>query len=468
MSELSSQFVSRIAGDTSFQRGPDGTWQNPYINLAKHSSARNQAVAKYSLLPGTTIVRDIALSVVLLPEEKGQRCDACLRRARGTLRRCSGCTEYWYCNLDCQGRHWRAVHKHMCKRIARFHASNDFQASPPHRQLDAILLSHLVSEHKEELSRMGLPREDLNEPLATFFSLTPLLTEEPPHVIYTSGKTDSLPSDTLSALYSRFSNNNFIIHSHLSPIGHGIFPLASRLFNHSCMPNAVIVYNFGDEGTCMSVKVLTEIQVNEEITIPYFDPALPFRRRQEICQFSYGFKCVCFNCTFCRSVGSIPHPPTDIAQREEIERSLITYVFPDMCPAWSSKALLYTLPRQLTVVLHEEFLPSLSKTFRDAAHDGHYELALRSGIVLLALYIVLYPRLYPQTGAHCLELAKTAWNASIQGVKTGAFGEANLLASSRQFLSMATDSLSVLGKEGDEDEGPSMEVARLKELLTSA
>jgi hypothetical protein len=67
-------------------------------------------------------------------------------------------------------------------------------------------------------------------------------------------------------LYSRFGNNNFAIHSHLSAIAHGIFPLASRLFNHSCLPNSAPKYIFSpSEGVKMEIVALRHISPEEEV-----------------------------------------------------------------------------------------------------------------------------------------------------------------------------------------------------------
>ena len=135
-----------------------------------------------------------------------------------------------------------------------------------------------------------------------------------------------------------------------------------------------------------------------QITIPYFDPALPYKRRQEICQFSYNFKCSCPNCTFCEAVAPSKSEQPKATGWEDVEQPLCNYVFPEARMERPGHCLLYTLPPQLSNVLHPDFLQGLSSTFRDASHDGPYELAVRSGLTLLALYYVLYPPLFPQTG----------------------------------------------------------------------
>ena len=80
------------------------------------------------------------------------------------------------------------------------------------------------------------------------------------------GPNDVLLEGLLDELYSRFGNNNFAIHSHLVSMAHGIFPLASRLFNHSCIPNAAATYIFTEsEPVRMDVVALREIKEEEEV-----------------------------------------------------------------------------------------------------------------------------------------------------------------------------------------------------------
>lgn len=71
---------------------------------------------------------------------------------------------------------------------------------------------------------------------------------------------------TLEVLFTRSGNNNFAIHSHLTTIAHGIFPLASRLFNHSCLPNAAARYVLRrGQSVRMEIVALREIKATEEV-----------------------------------------------------------------------------------------------------------------------------------------------------------------------------------------------------------
>ena len=77
---------------------------------------------------------------------------------------------------------------------------------------------------------------------------------------------------------------------------------------------------------------------------------------------------------------------------------LVKLVFPDTELKWPPRPVMFDLPPELYIVLSEDFLPSLSKKFTDAAHDGPLTVALRGGLLLLALYLVIYPPRFPQIG----------------------------------------------------------------------
>ena len=74
------------------------------------------------------------------------------------------------------------------------------------------------------------------------------------------------PQGLLQKLYERFGNNHFAIHSHLNTIGHGIFPQASRLFNHSCLPNSAPKFVLEPGANIrMEVVALRDIPEGEEV-----------------------------------------------------------------------------------------------------------------------------------------------------------------------------------------------------------
>ena len=76
---------------------------NDTLRLVPHPKARDQAISIKNLEAGSLILSTPSFATVLLATQKGYRCDACFRLpADGTsLRRCTGCGSYWYCDVDC-------------------------------------------------------------------------------------------------------------------------------------------------------------------------------------------------------------------------------------------------------------------------------------------------------------------------------------------------------------------------------
>lgn len=140
--------------------------------------------------------------------------------------------------------------------------SADYQTLLEHEKLDALLLSHTVAR----FSLLPSPHEPENDsPGGIMTSLLPQAGGTIPAPPLCPIKPQ--PNQNLvNTLYSRFGNNNFVIHSHLSSIGHGIFPAASGLFNHSCVPNAVAKYVLSQgQPVVMQVVALRDIHPGEEV-----------------------------------------------------------------------------------------------------------------------------------------------------------------------------------------------------------
>lgn len=180
-----------------------------------------------------------------------------------------------------QKQHWKLVHRHICKNLNRSLSSNSFQGLMQHERSDALLLSHLLATHYKFLKPSPSPKDEKPELLSLFLDLLPhdSPSATPPLVEMDFSR---LPQGAVDDIYSRFSNNNFVIHSHLDQIGQGIFPLASRLFNHSCSPNAIMTFSLGNNGQAprMRVRALRDIKGGEEVrpssVLTEFQPSFSF------------------------------------------------------------------------------------------------------------------------------------------------------------------------------------------------
>jgi hypothetical protein len=133
--------------------------------------------------------------------------------------------------------------------------------------MDIILLSQIACE----ATTTPALSEGKHSPLALTMSLLSSGKQSPSNFLMLPPEKKRM-NVNLQAIRARFSNNNFVLHSHLTSFAHGVYPVASRLFNHSCQPNAAIKYNLsGLNRPIMEVIALRDISSNEEVT------QLPFR-----------------------------------------------------------------------------------------------------------------------------------------------------------------------------------------------
>lgn len=155
----------------------------------------------------------------------------------------------------------------MCSALSLFLTSDSYKSQSSQGQLDSILLSHFIAEHiRSGRGTNTYNVDDFNDPISVYFSLLPSksATSVPP--ICLALKNRPLCHDLCRRIFQRFDNNNFAVHRQLTTIAHGIFPLASRLFNHSCMPNAVTVYMLSARGILLQVRALRTILEGEEVS----------------------------------------------------------------------------------------------------------------------------------------------------------------------------------------------------------
>lgn len=168
-----------------------------------------------------------------------------------------------------QSAQWRAHHRKLCKRMNRLTASPAYAALEREAKVDAMLLSHffaLVFPSNEftipPTPSDGNPHSDA---VATFFDLLKGRIWNP-HIPLCRASSTAVPQSVFQEVLGRFGNNNFVLHSHLSSFAHGVFPLASRLFNHSCAPNCAAKYIVTPtEPITMEVVALRDIGSGEEV-----------------------------------------------------------------------------------------------------------------------------------------------------------------------------------------------------------
>ncbi|KAH8079697.1 hypothetical protein HD553DRAFT_326416 [Filobasidium floriforme] len=276
------------------------------------------------------------------------------------LKRCTGCKVVRYCSTDCQTADWPS-HAQECralKRLRRVTRKNKqrtrIQPQTPAQAEETRLLKAMTGEDDEEggvpgwippdevrllgklvwgrrkarekggpqaegeywapIAEMQSHRSNLDTPQREPFArlalrLNQYLSSAEP--LKEGEKEEELiPVDMSNYgfrdvpevldLCTAFGSNSFTLaSSSLEPIGTAVSPLLSFL-NHSCEPNAVVVFPNGgaaNEGKGMELVALRDIDSEEEVSTCYVDVASPYHMRQKELQETYHFDCRCSLCT---------------------------------------------------------------------------------------------------------------------------------------------------------------------------
>ncbi|GAA5848967.1 hypothetical protein JCM9279_004679 [Rhodotorula babjevae] len=275
---------------------------------------RGRAIlAKAPFRPGQTLLATAPLVSALDNLHYSTRCSTCYRAAddldaalppaNRKLLQCSLCHVVQYCTPQCQKRDW-PVHKLECAALrAAAKASNGNKTVPdtPVRALGRLLWTSQVKggDLWTQVESLESHRARLSpEEQERFFHLSIALSQ---YVGQETLKRTCPDAGAVIDLCSRFAANSFALTapSDLSNLGVSISPLTA-LFNHSCAPNAVVVFpSFPSSPTTsrhMHVVALRPIQPGDEVVTSYVDLALPRDVRQKELRELYKFECRCEAC----------------------------------------------------------------------------------------------------------------------------------------------------------------------------
>ncbi|WVQ83738.1 hypothetical protein IAT38_005882 [Cryptococcus sp. DSM 104549] len=308
-------------------------------------------VASRSFKPGNRILRTSPPTAVLSTQHILSTCSGCfltaqekellLAGASGTggakgagkpvkLNRCSGCKTLHYCSRECQLADWPS-HKPECTALKRLRGM--YLKTYPSRAGDEGDVRWAGPDGVRALGRMcwGRVRERGSnggkdglwwKRIAAMESHTKTLPEpelmqlgqQVQHLAHylqagvalQAGEDETTlePADMRSFgfagvgevmdLCSALKVNSFTLSSpSLAPIGVASSPLLA-LANHSCAPNAVVVFPKG--GKTMDVVAISDISPGEEILTAYIDVSTPYHARQAELLERYAFRCDCELC----------------------------------------------------------------------------------------------------------------------------------------------------------------------------
>ncbi|KAI0777740.1 SET domain-containing protein [Trametes elegans] len=283
----------------------------PSLEIRESQRYGRGIYAKFPFQAGSVILSITPHVRVLSTPYLDQYCSSCAAPgSEAGLRRCPKCKTVYYCNQECQKRDW-AWHKRECSALQSWASTAPSQdLSVPGdaiRCLGRILWGSqkegLDSNWATEIRMMQSNRSSLQ---ASSFESHTHLAHSLVRYLGVSSPGELEPYGLNSAgdlvdLISRFTTNTFTLTSFsLTPIGICVAPTVA-LANHSCDPNAVIVFPrtpgiSATQEPLMNLVALRDIPSGKEVRIAYIDTTLPKHLRHQELKETYNFTCQCNLC----------------------------------------------------------------------------------------------------------------------------------------------------------------------------
>ncbi|KAJ2934356.1 hypothetical protein H1R20_g2714, partial [Candolleomyces eurysporus] len=278
------------------------------------------------------------VAALSLPHLDGY-CSSCFGNGGDSqLKRCTACKTVMYCSPACQSKDWSS-HKNECNALQAWikaaSAESQGEVSPPsdairclgrvlwkrhklgpsHAWASFFFLFSASLPNYNDADRTSLPKDPdpfntevhthLAHGVVGYLGLTSPQQLEPYGIHSAADLVD---------LVSRFTTNTFTVTTPtLSPLGACVAPSVA-LINHSCDPNAVVVFPRagGDADKAneplLQVIALKYIQPGDEVLTSYIDTTLPRELRLKTLKETYHFTCKCSLCS--------PAPGSPVDMRE--------------------------------------------------------------------------------------------------------------------------------------------------------
>lgn len=283
----------------------------PSVDVRANQETGRGIYAKERFKKGGVVFGSKPPIYVLSTKNLEHFCSSCIAPAPTSgLKRCTLCKNLWYCNAGCQNNDW-ALHKKECDAMRRWAAgapSPDVAVpAEPIRCLGRVLWGRrkhgLDSIWTREIDamlshRMSLPPEAAESHTHLAHAVIRYLGLTAPEELVPFGINNAAG---IVDLISRFATNSITLTSpSLTPLGVCVSPSVA-LINHSCAPNAVVVFprSTRDHPTQepeAQVIAIRDINLDEEIFTSYIDTTLPRTQRQAALATTYNFACKCALC----------------------------------------------------------------------------------------------------------------------------------------------------------------------------
>jgi hypothetical protein len=243
---------------------------------------------------------------------------------------CTGCRKVKYCSKRCQSQSWKGGHKQECKRLA-----SQEEAFPNLVAATMQVISGLNAGAKayEEIKNSETHRDDFERAGGKKWEAMLLMS-------HTAVKLLDLKDDQANLEQAKKVISTIMCNTHrlvtptFDPLGLAFDPLTSTA-NHSCSPNAVIMF----DGPKLTLRALDPIKAGQEVLISYIDSSAPFGVRQAELKDQYFFECSCAKCKLGNAApqDAFLKPTAEFEQRISVIDDMIPQIVKDS--AWSRHVL---------------------------------------------------------------------------------------------------------------------------------
>ncbi|CAO3659590.1 unnamed protein product [Rhizopus stolonifer] len=268
---------------------------------SKNKMTGDHVVASKELAQGKAILQEIPFIKQLDNRNLATHCASCFSLLKKTKEPCQNKQCQWknlYCSITCQRQHWFAEHKWLCHFPGLIGTDKDvlfaFQGYLACRSIGRTTLPGLVSNidaHKpEEVKEYN--KKINNSQLKSVFYLT-------------EGVIEAMVVIMAQIRCNTFAVKHYITFKSMEveeresiTVGRSIYLSASK-FNHSCNPNALVLFGVDGIGSHMKIHLIEdEVEKGSEINISYGPLATRLSKdeRKKKLKHDYFFDCSCSSC----------------------------------------------------------------------------------------------------------------------------------------------------------------------------
>ena len=241
---------------------------------------------------------------------------------------CVGCKKVKYCSKRCQSQAWKAGHKRYCKIFAAHDEGIPSLVEAAMQVIEGINAGEAsfkaildLQSHRDDFEKVGGERWTS----ISFMAHTALKL---------LGHNETMLERAKTAVCILMCNTLALLAPTYDSLGLTLDPRIS-LINHSCEPNAVVVF----DGPKLAVRSLNPIKKGEEVLISYIDSSSIFGLRQAQLRDQYFFTCSCSKCKLGATApqDAFLKPPPEFNERIKAIDDMLPQIVND--PAWPKHIL---------------------------------------------------------------------------------------------------------------------------------